>query len=84
MFFSYCQLCALSFIDILKMTLYNCYSNVEMLVAKIFRFLVHLSYEKNHSKPVISVAKVIQLCDGLMASGQNPLTHCESSINLII
>ncbi|KAG8267649.1 hypothetical protein J6590_047234 [Homalodisca vitripennis] len=47
----------------------------EVLIPKVFEFLVHLSYEKNHSKPVISVAKVIQLCDGLMASGQDPQTH---------
>ncbi|XP_075211811.1 huntingtin isoform X2 [Lycorma delicatula] len=46
------------------------------LIPKLFKFLVHLSHEKNHSKPVISFPRVIQLCAGLMASGQNPLTHC--------
>ncbi|KAK9502081.1 hypothetical protein O3M35_012683 [Rhynocoris fuscipes] len=50
--------------------------NAELLIPQIFKFLVHLSNEKNHTKPVISVPEVIQLCDGLMASGQNPVTHC--------
>lgn len=46
------------------------------LLSKIFNFLVHLSYEKNHSKAIIGIPKIIQLCDGLMASGQPALTHC--------
>lgn len=48
----------------------------EDLLPKIFNFLVHLSYEKNHSKAIIGIPKIIQLCDGLMASGQPELTHC--------
>lgn len=48
----------------------------ENLLPKIFNFLVHLSYEKYHTKIIIGVPKIIQLCDGLMASGQLPLTHC--------
>ncbi|XP_068985197.1 huntingtin isoform X2 [Bombus flavifrons] len=48
----------------------------EDLLPKIFNFLVHLSYEKNHSKAIIGIPKIIQLCDGLMASGQPALTHC--------
>ncbi|XP_048514714.1 huntingtin isoform X2 [Athalia rosae] len=48
----------------------------EKLIPKIFNFLVHLSYEKYHSKVIIGIPKIIQLCDGLMASGQPPLTHC--------
>lgn len=48
----------------------------EELIPKIFNFLVHLSYEKYHSKAIIGIPKIIQLCDGLMASGQSPLTHC--------
>lgn len=50
-------------------------SEAEILIPAIFNFLVHLAEEKNHSKPVISMPKIIQLCDGLMASGQNPVTH---------
>nr|CAD7575629.1 unnamed protein product [Timema californicum] len=49
----------------------------EELVPRIFYFLVHLSYEKHHSKCIIGVPKVIQLCDELMASGQPPVSHCE-------
>ncbi|KAL1138045.1 hypothetical protein AAG570_009740 [Ranatra chinensis] len=50
--------------------------HAELLIPQIFKFLVHLCNEKNHSKLLISVPQVIQLCDGLMASGQNPVTHC--------
>ncbi|XP_076644519.1 huntingtin [Halictus rubicundus] len=50
--------------------------HTENILPKIFNFLVHLSYEKNHSKTIIGVPKIIQLCDGLMASGQPALTHC--------
>nr|CAD7264748.1 unnamed protein product [Timema shepardi] len=57
--------------------LYNmCCSQPEELVPRIFYFLVHLSYEKHHSKCIIGVPKVIQLCDELMASGQPPVSHC--------
>jgi huntingtin len=48
------------------------------LVPHVFRFLVQLSYEKNHSKPVIGVPEILQLCDGLVASGQPPHSHCKS------
>ncbi|KAF4521052.1 hypothetical protein B566_EDAN008124 [Ephemera danica] len=48
----------------------------EQVIPQIFYFLVHLSYEKNHSKAIIGIPEVIQLCDGLMASGQSPVTHC--------
>ncbi|XP_059488388.1 huntingtin isoform X2 [Neocloeon triangulifer] len=47
-----------------------------LLVPQIFKFLVQLSYEKNHSKAIIGVPEILQLCDGLMASGQPPQTHC--------
>ncbi|RZF40267.1 hypothetical protein LSTR_LSTR015824 [Laodelphax striatellus] len=48
----------------------------EELIPKLFQFLIYLSHEKNHSKSVTSFSRVIQLCAGLMASGQNPVTHC--------
>ncbi|CAB0030414.1 unnamed protein product [Trichogramma brassicae] len=48
----------------------------ELLLPKIVDFLVRLSYEKYHSKMIIGMPKIIQLCDGLMASGQAPQTHC--------
>ncbi|XP_063978909.1 huntingtin isoform X2 [Diachasmimorpha longicaudata] len=50
--------------------------HVQQLLPKIFGFLVHLSYEKYHSKMIIDIREIIKLCDGLMASGQPPTTHC--------
>ena len=45
-----------------------------MLIPDIFKFLVLLSYEKYHSKPIIDIPKILQLCEGLFASGQNDET----------
>ncbi|XP_076626175.1 huntingtin [Colletes latitarsis] len=56
----------------------------EHLLPKIFNFLVHLSYEKNHSKSIIGVPKIIQLCDGLMASEQPALTHCIPALGPVV
>ncbi|KAB7506583.1 hypothetical protein Anas_00288, partial [Armadillidium nasatum] len=50
--------------------------HAEKLIPSMFSFLVLLSYERHHSKSIIGVPKIIQLCDGLMASGQPPLSHC--------
>ncbi|CAH1990108.1 unnamed protein product [Acanthoscelides obtectus] len=54
------------------------------LIPKIFQFLVQLSYSKQHSKCIISVPKIIQLCDGLMASGQPAATHCIPALEPIV
>ncbi|KAJ8959892.1 hypothetical protein NQ318_011628 [Aromia moschata] len=54
------------------------------LIPKIFQFLVQLSYSKQHSKCIISVPKIIQLCDGLMASGQPALTYCIPALEPIV
>jgi len=56
----------------------------EDLLPKIFNFLVHLSYEKNHSKAIIGIPKIIQLCDGLMASGQPAISHCIPALAPVI
>lgn len=56
----------------------------EELLPRMFSFLVHLSYEKNHSKAIIGVPKIIQLCDGLMASGQPAITHCIPALAPVI
>ena len=45
-----------------------------MLIPDIFKFLVLLSYEKYHSKPIIDIPKILQLCEGLFASGQHAET----------
>ena len=47
-------------------------AGAEKLVPQVFRFLVLLSYEKYHSKPIIDVPKILRLCEGLFASGQPP------------
>ncbi|KAJ8914559.1 hypothetical protein NQ315_010023 [Exocentrus adspersus] len=54
------------------------------LIPKIFQFLVQLSYSKQHSKSIIGVPEIIQLCDRLMASGQSPLTHCIPALEPIV
>ncbi|RZC38340.1 huntingtin-like [Asbolus verrucosus] len=54
------------------------------LIKKIFQFLVQLSYSKQHSKSIMTIPKIIQLCDGLMASGQSPLTHCIPALEPIV
>ncbi|XP_012536228.1 huntingtin [Monomorium pharaonis] len=56
----------------------------EDLLPKMFNFLVHLSYEKNHSKTIIGIPKIIQLCDGLMASGQPAISHCIPALAPVI
>uniref|UniRef100_H2ZNB7 Huntingtin n=1 Tax=Ciona savignyi TaxID=51511 RepID=H2ZNB7_CIOSA len=47
----------------------------ESLIPHVFFFLVLLSYERYHSKSVITMSKIIQLCDGLMASEQGSASH---------
>lgn len=58
--------------------------HTEDLLPRIFNFLVHLSYEKNHSKAIIGIPKIIQLCDGLMASGQPAISHCIPALAPVI
>ena len=45
-------------------------NNAEFIIPHIFEFLVLLSYEKNHSKVIIDVPKLLQLCEGLAARGE--------------
>lgn len=59
-------------------------SHPEELIPRIFQFLVRLSYGKQHSKSIIGIPKIIQLCDGLMASGQSPVTHCIPALEPIV
>ncbi|KAG6465724.1 hypothetical protein O3G_MSEX015346, partial [Manduca sexta] len=48
------------------------------LVHSILMFLVQLSSSKHHTKQIIEIPKLIQLCDGLMASG----AHAECTAGL--
>ncbi|XP_041477605.1 huntingtin-like isoform X1 [Lytechinus variegatus] len=56
----------------------------EVLIPHIFNFLVLLSYERFHSKPVIAMPKIIQLCDGIMASGQQASTHIVPALKPLV
>jgi len=58
-------------------------SNASLLIPNIFNFLVLLSYEQYHTKTIIQMPKVIQLCDGIMASGQDPTTHGNHSADTL-
>lgn len=58
--------------------------NVEILLPRIIGFLVHLSYEKYHTKIIIDIPEIIKLCDGLMASEQPALTHCIPALTPVV
>ncbi|XP_069797989.1 huntingtin isoform X3 [Narcine bancroftii] len=56
----------------------------EAIIPNIFFFLVLLSYERYHSKPIIAIPKIIQLCDGIMASGGKAITHAIPALQPIV
>uniref|UniRef100_A0A672QEV7 Huntingtin-like n=1 Tax=Sinocyclocheilus grahami TaxID=75366 RepID=A0A672QEV7_SINGR len=56
----------------------------EEIVPNIFFFLVLLSYERYHSKQIISIPKIIQLCDGIMASDRKAVTHAIPALQPIV
>ncbi|XP_014242056.1 huntingtin [Cimex lectularius] len=56
----------------------------ELLVPQIFTFLVNLLNKQNQAKTNIGVPQIIQMCDGLMASGQNPVTHSIPALGPVI
>ncbi|XP_037546596.1 huntingtin, partial [Nematolebias whitei] len=56
----------------------------EAIIPSIFFFLVLLSYERYHSKQIISIPKIIQLCDGIMASGRKAVTHAIPALQPIV
>ncbi|XP_056004424.1 huntingtin-like isoform X2 [Ostrea edulis] len=58
--------------------------NSEDLIPNIFSFLVMLSYEKTHSKSIIAMPKIIQLCDGIMASGLQPVSHAIPALRPVV
>jgi huntingtin len=53
-------------------------SPVDQILPWLLRFLVLLSHDSIHSKgqSLVPFSKLIQLCDGLMASGFDKDTHC--------
>ncbi|XP_077461108.1 huntingtin isoform X2 [Stigmatopora argus] len=56
----------------------------EAVIPNIFFFLVLLSYERYHSKQIIGIPKIIQLCDGIMASGRKAVTHAIPALQPIV
>ena len=46
-------------------------SQVEILLPSMFRFLSLLSYDRFHSKTIISVPRIMHLSGGLMATGKD-------------
>nr|XP_039263514.1 huntingtin-like [Styela clava]XP_039263521.1 huntingtin-like [Styela clava] len=58
--------------------------NSDILIPHVFFFLVLLSYEKHHSKSVMTMPKIIQLCDGIMASGCDTVTHTIPALQPIV
>ncbi|XP_077102660.1 huntingtin isoform X7 [Siphateles boraxobius] len=60
------------------------FKDSEEIVPNIFFFLVLLSYERYHSKQIISIPKIIQLCDGIMASGRKAVTHAIPALQPIV
>lgn len=51
------------------------------LIPYIFRFFVLLSYERSQSS-ILSVPRLIQLCDGVMAGGQAARDYGTASLRL--
>lgn len=58
--------------------------DADVLIPCMFEFLVAVSYERQHSRSIITVPKIIQLCDGLLASGQPPLSHCVLALGPLV
>uniref|UniRef100_A0A8C4V0B3 Huntingtin n=1 Tax=Falco tinnunculus TaxID=100819 RepID=A0A8C4V0B3_FALTI len=56
----------------------------EAIIPNIFFFLVLLSYERYHSKQIIGIPKIIQLCDGIMASERKAVTHAIPALQPIV
>ncbi|XP_053560168.1 huntingtin [Bombina bombina] len=56
----------------------------ETIIPNVFFFLVLLSYERYHSKQIIGIPKIIQLCDGIMASGRKAVTHAIPALQPIV
>jgi len=58
-------------------------NNAEFLIPHIFEFLVLLSYEKYHSKVIIDVPKILQLCEGLAARGESSHSYVVPALQIV-
>uniref|UniRef100_T1KK12 Huntingtin n=1 Tax=Tetranychus urticae TaxID=32264 RepID=T1KK12_TETUR len=59
----------------------------DRLIGIIFNFFILLSYPREHSnqsKPIITVPKIIQMCDDLMASDQPPVFYALPALRQIV
>ena len=45
------------------------------IIPSMFQFLILLSYGRHNVKAIVTVPEIIQLCDGIMASGEMALSH---------
>ena len=58
-------------------------THCELLIPHIFEFLVLLSYERYHSKTVIDVPSILQLCEGLAACRDSPHKYVVPALEVI-
>ena len=64
-------------------SLFHHFRNPSVVIPEMFQFLVLLSYDcfqpkYSQAKSIIVMPQIIQLCDGIMACGQQPTTHGKS------
>ena len=56
----------------------------ETLIPTVFEFLLLLSYENYHSKVIIDVPAILQLCEGLSAGGdQKKGAHAVAALRVV-
>ena len=58
-------------------------TDCEKLIPYIFEFLVLLSYERYHSKTVIDIPRILQLCEGLAAGRERPERHVVPALEVV-
>ena len=58
-------------------------TSCEHLIPHIFEFLVLLSYERYHSKTVIDIPSILQLCEGLAAGRERPERYVVPALEVV-
>ena len=61
----------------------NQISNAEILIPAIFEFLCLLSYENYHSKTIIDVPKILQLCESLSTAEQSWSVYAVAALQVV-
>ncbi|XP_065183780.1 huntingtin-like isoform X1 [Sycon ciliatum] len=54
------------------------------IIPSMFQFLILLSYERHNVKAIVQVPQIIQLCDGIMASGEMAVSHAIPALEAIV